>query len=769
MEASTFVRTAFARPLQSRRDYASVLITLISRRANVILYRVAMGSEPTGRVTFVHNQGRPALAALTVARHLGVPIEVRGDPKLQPGSEEARTGDGATFTGEDLAVRLFARLAQGPNRVSGAYGEGPVEATEVDVWINYALSQGRLGPGKGLEEQLEAVGEYLRHRTYLVGRQLTLADMVVWGALRKNKQAEVLRGKDEGWQGEKRHVWRWMELVESYEGPKRAAEECLGAGKRKASNEKREVGGEQATGSFEVNLPGAVEGAVVTRFPPEPSGYLHIGHAKAALLNDYFARKYKGTLILRFDDTNPEREESSYEEAIMEDARAMGLCWSRVTHTSDHFQDMISVASRMVSEGKIFIDDTSVDEMRHQRLNCLPSKRRDRPIEENERLWKEMVQGTEDGKACCARLRMDYRHANGCLRDPVAFRCSDSPHPRTGSMFKAYPTYDFACPYADAVEGVTHALRTSEYKDRDEQYQWVQQLMGVRTVHLWDYSRLNFVHTTLSKRKLQWFVESGLVEGWDDPRFPTVRGIMRRGLTVEALRWFIISQGASRNVNLMEWDKVWALNKQVIDPVCPRHTALLAEGRVPVEVRGFGQRTSPEILPLLRHKKHPPAGKKAGIRSCRVFIDQDDARNLALDEEFTLMDWGNAIVREKNESDAGNVASMSVDLHLEGDYKRTKWKVHWLPDDPCVVNLQLAYFGPLLAKKVLEDGDSLESAANKDSRHEVAAVGDANMRNLRHGEIIQLERKGYFRVDRHLIRDSQPLLLINIPDGKKHS
>lgn len=175
----------------------------------------------------------------------------------------------------------------------------------------------------------------------------------------------------------------------------------------------------------------------------------------------------------------------------------------------------------------------------------------------------------------CMRGKLDMSCPVKCLRDPVFYRIKREPHHRTGGKYKAYPTYDFACPIVDALEDVTHCLRTIEYHDRNALYDWVQAKLGLRKVTIYDYSRLNLVSTILSKRSLKWFVEEGIADGWYDPRFPTVQGIMRRGLTVEALKNFMLEQGPSKNTNLMEWDKLWALNKDIIDPVTPRYTAIV--------------------------------------------------------------------------------------------------------------------------------------------------------------------------------------------------
>ncbi|VDP46749.1 unnamed protein product [Heligmosomoides polygyrus] len=181
-----------------------------------------------------------------------------------------------------------------------------------------------------------------------------------------------------------------------------------------------------------------------------------------------------------------------------------------------------------------------------------------------------MKKGSERGLQCCVRIKIDMQSNNGAMRDPTIYRCKPEEHVRTGLKYKVYPTYDFACPIVDSVEGVTHALRTTEYTDRDDQYYFICDALGIRRPHIWSYARLNMTNTVMSKRKLTWFVNEGLVEGWDDPRFPTVRGVMRRGMTVEGLRQFIIAQGGSRSVVMMEWDKIWSFNKKVIDPVAPR-------------------------------------------------------------------------------------------------------------------------------------------------------------------------------------------------------
>lgn len=294
--------------------------------------------------------------------------------------------------------------------------------------------------------------------------------------------------------------------------------------------------------SSEIDLPDAEIGKVRLRFAPEPSGYLHIGHSKAALLNKYFAERYQGEVILRFDDTNPTKESNEFVENLIKDVDTLGVKYEKITYTSDYFPELMDMAEKLIKEGKAYVDDTPREQMQKERMDGIESNCRSNSVEENLKLWKEMIAGSERGLQCCVRGKLDMQDPNKSLRDPVYYRCNPVPHHRIGSKYKIYPTYDFACPFVDSLEGITHALRSSEYHDRNAQYYRIQEDMGMPKVHIYEFSRLNLVYTLLSKRKLLWFVQNGKVDGWDDPRFPTVQGIVRRGLKIEALIQFILEQ-----------------------------------------------------------------------------------------------------------------------------------------------------------------------------------------------------------------------------------
>jgi glutamyl-tRNA synthetase len=424
----------------------------------------------------------------------------------------------------------------------------------------------------------------------------------------------------------------------------------------------------------------------------------------------------------------------------------------------------MELAEKIIREGKAYIDDTPREQMQKERMDGIESKCRNNGVDESLKLWKEMIAGSERGLQCCLRGKLNMQDPNKSLRDPVYYRCNPIPHHRIGAKYKIYPTYDFACPFVDAKEGITHALRSSEYHDRNAQYHRIQEDMGVKKVLIYEFSRLNLVYTLLSKRKLLWFVQNGKVDGWDDPRFPTVQGIVRRGLKIEALIQFIVEQGGSKNLNLMEWDKLWSINKKIIDPVCPRHTAVVEERRVLLTLTNGPEEPFNRIIP--KHKKYEGAGDKVTTYTKSVWMDHADAVSISVNEEVTLMDWGNAVVKEIHKDQDGNLTQLTGVLHLEGSVKSTKLKLTWLPEIAELVSLSLMDFGYLITKKKLEEDEEFTDVLNPCTKMETAALGDTNMRNLKRGDVLQLERKGYFRCDVPFVRPSKPIVLFAIPDGR---
>ncbi|XP_013737448.2 glutamate--tRNA ligase, cytoplasmic [Brassica napus] len=670
--------------------------------------------------------------------------------------------DGRKLSGTCVLLRYVARSAPS---LPGFYGHDAFESSHIDEWVDYAPV---FSSGSEFENACTRVDNYLQSRTFLVGNSLSIADVAVWSALSgSGPRWESLR-KSKKYQ----NLVRWFNSIslEYAEPLNKVAAYTLKKGSGKpvaaASKSKDQQTDANDKGKPEVDLPGAVMGKVKLRFAPEPSGYLHIGHAKAALLNKYFAERYQGEVIVRFDDTNPAKESNEFVDNLVKDIGTLGIKYERVTYTSDYFPELMDMAEKLMREGKAYVDDTPREQMQKERMDGIDSKCRNHSVEENLKLWKEMIEGSERGLQCCVRGKLDMQDPNKAMRDPVYYRCNPMSHHRIGNKYKIYPTYDFACPFVDSIEGITHALRSSEYHDRNAQYYKVLEDMGLRRVEIYEFSRLNLVYTLLSKRKLLWFVQQGLVGGWDDPRFPTVQGIVRRGLKIEALIQFILEQGASKNLNLMEWDKLWTINKKIIDPVCPRHTAVIEERRVLLTLTDGPDEPFVRLIP--KHKKFEGAGEKATTFTKRIWIEGADASAISVGEEVTLMDWGNAIVKEITKDEEGRVTALSGVLNLQGSVKTTKLKLTWLPEITELVKLTLTDFDYLITKKKLEEDDEVATFVNPYTKKETLALGDSNMRSLKCGDVIQLERKGYYRCDVPFVKPSKPIVLFSIPDGRQH-
>ncbi|KAL9598662.1 MAG: hypothetical protein Q9219_004331 [cf. Caloplaca sp. 3 TL-2023] len=621
---------------------------------------------------------------------------------------------------------------------------------------------------KSIESPLLELDTHLTLRSHVVGYTFTTADIVVWGALRGNKVAYAAIKK-----GVAPNVSRWFNFVEETNTWVASAVQSLNA-----HAQERKLAKSKEGANYNIALPDTDKG-VVTRFPPEPSyvdgnndrGYLHIGHAKAALLNDYFAHEmYKGTLICRFDDTNPSKEKEEFQDAIVQDLALMGIKPDKTTYTSDYFHELYDHCATLLKAGKAYADDTDRETMQHERMHGIASRRRDASIAENLTRFEEMKKGNEEGVRWCIRAKMSVDNPNKAMRDPVIYRCNPQSHHRTGEKWKIYPTYDFACPTVDSMEGITHALRTIEYRDRNPQYDWMLDALSLRKVHIWDFARMNFIRTLLSKRKLTKFVESGVVWGWDDPRFPTIRGIRRRGMTIDALREFILKQGPSRNIVNLDWTSFWATNKKYIDPVAPRHTAIAKENVVTATVKGA--RIAPYTEDKPKHGKNPELGIKKVAYSPEIYIDQADAQALAQGEEFTLMNWGNAIVRSVTHSlnplHRSLVTGLELELHLQGDVKKTKQKITWLSTSGQeLIPVELVDFDYLITKDKLEEDDNVDDFLTPKTEFREEALADGNVADLKEDEIIQFERKGYYRVDR-AFKHGQKAVMFNIPTGKEN-
>uniref|UniRef100_A0A803YRG8 Bifunctional glutamate/proline--tRNA ligase n=1 Tax=Meleagris gallopavo TaxID=9103 RepID=A0A803YRG8_MELGA len=631
---------------------------------------------------------------------------VKNDVKIsvEEGKETVlRVSEHVSFTNVNSIVRYLARVAAS----AGLYGLNLLEHTEVDHWLEFSAT--KLSTASQFLSAVQELNHCLSLRTYLVGNSLSLADVCVWAVLKDNNiwQEQLQQNKAPI------HAKRWYGFLDVQQ-----AFQSVGAKWASGTPKKADVG------KF-VELPGAEMGKVIVRFPPEASGYLHIGHAKAALLNQHYQVNFKGKLIMRFDDTNPEKEKEDFEKVILEDVAMLHIKPDQFTYTSDHFETIMKYAEQLIQEGKAYVDDTPAEQMKAERVS------------KNLQMWEEMKKGTEYGQTCCLRAKIDMNSNNGCMRDPTLYRCKNQPHPRTGTTYKVYPTYDFACPIVDSIEGVTHALRTTEYHDRDEQFYWIIEALGIRKPYIWEYSRLNLNNTVLSKRKLTWFVNEGL--------------------------------GSSRSVVNMEWDKIWSFNKKVIDPVAPRYTALLKDAVVPVNV----PEAQEEMKEVAKHPKNADVGLKPVWYGSRVLIEGADAETLTEGEVVTFINWGNIIITKLNRNSSGKIVSIDTKLNLDNkDFKKTT-KITWLAETPRapLIPTVCVNYEHLITKPVLGKDEDFKQYINRNSKQEELMLGDPCLKDLKKGDIIQLQRRGFFICDQPYEPVSPysckeaPCILIYIPDG----
>ena len=545
--------------------------------------------------------------------------------------------EGGAVVGDFAIARYIARRA---NKTNGLVPESPSELAIVDAWVDYAQSLRLLDVKQRVPAVALTLAHALQNQTYVAGSKMNLADLCLFAALDFPAEVEAYAEIEQYLPEEATAAFRWIDMMRSSPAVREATQLAVGV----ANNTEAvfEQGGKLEPLVSGMNLlEGGMIGRVCTRFPPEPSGYLHIGHAKAVLLNDYYARRYNGRLIVRFDDTNPSKEKEEYQQSIVEDLAKLGVKPDLISYTSDYFGAIYGYAECMIKNGLAYMDDTPQEQMKAERSERKESKHRSQTPEDAMKYFKLMCSGKPEGATWCLRAKIDMNSDNGTLRDPVLYRQNLTPHHRTGTTYKAYPTYDMACPIVDSLEGVSHALRTTEYNDRDEQYAWIQKALDLRRVRIHAFSRMNFTNTVLSKRKLTWFVENGYVTGWDDARFPTVRGVVRRGIHIDALRAFMLSQGASRRVVNMVWNTFWAENKKEIDKEAKRFMAIDKENHVVLKITNGPKEEEHGYLKTSCHPKDSSLGSRLVRISNEVLLEAGDAAEIKeVGESIVLLRWG---------------------------------------------------------------------------------------------------------------------------------
>ena len=375
-----------------------------------------------------------------------------------------------------------------------------------------------------------------------------------------------------------------------------------------------------------------------TRFPPEPNGYLHIGHAKAICLSFGLAEKYEGLVNLRFDDTNPEKENQEYVDAIRRDVSWLGYDWNGGEfYTSDHFEQLYGFAVKLIELGKAYVDHQTAEEMAAQKGTPTTagtnSPHRDRPVKENLRLFQEMRDGVHPDGHCVLRAKIDMAHTNMHMRDPLLYRIKRAHHHRTGDDWCLYPMYDFAHGQSDSIENITHSLCTLEFEVHRPLYEWFIEQLGIFPSRQIEFARLNLDHTIMSKRKLLTLVEDGVVDGWDDPRMPTISGLRRRGFTPESICTFCDRVGIAKRENVIDFSLLeWALRDH-LNRVAHRAMAVLDPIKLVITNYPEGQT---EDLPSENNPEDPAAGTRTLPFSRELWMERDDFREEANRKWFRL-------------------------------------------------------------------------------------------------------------------------------------
>ena len=434
---------------------------------------------------------------------------------------------------------------------------------------------------------------------------------------------------------------------------------------------------------------------VVTRFPPEPNGFLHIGHAKSICLNFGIADEFGGTCHLRFDDTNPAREEDVYLQAIQEDVRWLGFDWGEnLFHASDYFEQLYEWACHLIGDGKAYVDDLSADEIREYRGTLTepgrPSPFRERSPEENLDLFARMRTGEFDDGAKVLRAKIDMASGNINLRDPVLYRILRAPHPRTGDTWCIYPNYDFAHGQSDAIEGITHSICTLEFEDHRPLYDWLIENLPVPSrPRQYEFGRLNLGHTVLSKRRLIQLVEEEHVAGWDDPRMPTVSGLRRRGVPAAAIRDFITRLGVTKADGLVEMSYLENTIRDHLNPSAPRRMAVLDPIKLVIENYPDGKT---EELDAANHPGDESFGTRKVPFGREIYVERDDFmedppkkfHRLAIGQEVRLRFAYFVTCHEAIKDDAGNVVELrcTYDPETRGgdapDGRKVRGTIHWV-------------------------------------------------------------------------------------------
>lgn len=518
---------------------------------------------------------------------------------------------------------------------------------------------------------------------------------------------------------------------------------------------------------------------IVTRFPPEPNGYLHIGHAKSICLNFELAREFKGRAHLRFDDTNPLKEDTEYVESIKKDVEWLGFKWDGLFFASDYFEEMYNRAVLLIKKGLAYVDDLSADQIRETRGTLTEpgqnSPYRERSVEENLDLFARMRNGEFGNGEKVLRAKIDMSSPNINLRDPVIYRIAHVTHHNTGDAWCIYPMYAFAHPIEDAIEGVTHSICTVEFEDQRPLYDWVvEQSEMEKTPHQYEFGRLNLTNTVMSKRKLKLLVDENVVDGWDDPRMPTVSGLRRRGFTPESIRTFCREIGVTKSSGVIDFKYLEHFLREDLKLKAPRTMGVLKPLKVVITNYPEGQ---VEWLDAEVNPENPEMGVRQIPFSREIYIEQDDFMENPPNKYFRLFPGNevrlkhayfikcNDFVKDEN----GNV----VEIHCTYDPetksgsgftgRKVKGTLHWV-DATHAVPAEFRLYEPLILDEQEEEDESVTFLERINPNSLVVEQGfiEPNMKDVELHDKFQFFRHGYFNVDPKSSEPGNPVFNLTV-------
>ncbi len=503
--------------------------------------------------------------------------------------------------------------------------------------------------------------------------------------------------------------------------------------------------------------------AICTRFPPEPNGYLHIGHAKSICLNFGIAQDYQGQCNLRFDDTNPVKEDIEYVESIKNDVQWLGFKWAGdVRYSSNYFDQLHQYAIELINKGLAYVDELSADQIREYRGTLTqPGKNspfRDRSVEENLALFEKMrAGGFEEGKACL-RAKIDMASPFIVMRDPVLYRIKFADHHQTGSKWCIYPMYDFTHCISDALEGITHSLCTLEFQDNRRLYDWVLDNITI-AVHprQYEFSRLNLEYAVMSKRKLNLLVTDKIVEGWDDPRMPTISGLRRRGYTSASIREFCKRIGVTKQDNTIEMASLESCIREDLNENAPRAMAVIDPVKLVIE--NYPQGAS-EMVTMPNHPGKPEMGTRDVPFSAEIWIDRADFREeankqykrLVLGKEVRLRNAYVIKAERVEKDDAGNITTIFCSYDAEtlskdpADGRKVKGVIHWVSASHALP-VEIRLYDRLFSVANPGAAEDFLSTINPESLVIRQGLAEPGLQNAEAGKAYQFEREGYFCLD----------------------